>query len=81
MLRTHKISTVNTFRVQCFLKLKIEGLQKIIVIFLMILNVTTVKYSTPVNVNGIYSLGQLNSKYLPITVLVKRMYLQDNLLG
>ena len=47
----------------------------------MIPNVTTVKYSTPVNVNGIYSLGQLNSKYLPITVLVKRMNLQDNLLG
>ena len=63
---------------QCFLKLKIEGLQKIIAIFLMILHVTTVKYSTPVNVNGIYILGQMNSKSLPKTALVKRMNLQDN---
>ena len=63
---------------QCFLKLKIEGLQKIIAIFLMILHVTTVKYSTPVNVNGIYILGHMNSKQLPKTALVRRMNLQDN---
>ena len=44
----------------------------------MILHVTTVKYSTPVNVNGIYILGQMNSKSLPKTALVKRMNLQDN---
>lgn len=63
---------------QCFLKLKIEGLQKAIAIFLMILYVTTLKYSTPVNVNGIYILGHMNSKQLPKTALVRRMNLQDN---
>ena len=63
---------------QCFLKLKIEGLQKIIAIFLMILHVATVKYSTPVNVNGIYILGHMNWKQLPKTALVRRMNLQDN---
>ena len=44
----------------------------------MILHVATVKYSTPVNVNGIYILDHMNSKQLPKTALVRRINLQDN---